>query len=170
MEWVAIPFSRGSSQPMSPALQAESLPSEPPGNPKDTGVGSLSLLQRSFLTQELNRGLLHCRQILYQLSYQGSLADISEYLTREINDTWTSPPTLTVFCTKMNGRGVENEQGCIWKADWILCSLYFCYYPYLKSPPNPCSGWYQPVTSGAIGQLSPLTPNLKSIFLHEIGS
>ena len=66
--------------------------------------------------------------------------------------------------------GVENEQGCIWKADWILCSLYFCYYPYLKSPPNPRSGWYQPVTSGAIGQLSPLTPNLKSIFLHKIGS
>ena len=37
-----------------------------------TGVGSLSLLQRIFLTQELNWGLLHCRWILYQLSYQGS--------------------------------------------------------------------------------------------------
>ena len=33
-----------------------------------TGVGSLSLLQGNFLTQELNQGLLHCRQILYQLS------------------------------------------------------------------------------------------------------
>ena len=31
LEWVAIPFSRGSSQPRSPALQADSLPSEPPG-------------------------------------------------------------------------------------------------------------------------------------------
>ena len=29
-------------------------------------MGSLSLFQRIFLTQELNRGLLHCRQILYQ--------------------------------------------------------------------------------------------------------
>ena len=28
-------------------------------------IGSLSLLQQIFLTQELNRGLLHCRQILY---------------------------------------------------------------------------------------------------------
>ena len=83
LEWVAIPFSRGSSQPMYPALKAESLPSELPGNPKNTGVGSLSLLQRSFLTQELNWGLLHCRQILYQLSYQGSLAAISQYLIRE---------------------------------------------------------------------------------------
>ena len=35
------------------------------------GVGSLSLLQPIFLTQELNQGLLHYRQILYQLSYQG---------------------------------------------------------------------------------------------------
>ena len=35
------------------------------------GVGSLSLLQRIFLTQELNQDLLHCRRILYQLGYQG---------------------------------------------------------------------------------------------------
>ena len=39
---------------------------------QNTGVGSLSLLQGIFWTQESNRGLLHCRQILYQLSYQGS--------------------------------------------------------------------------------------------------
>ena len=56
----------------SPELQADSLPAEPPGKPKNTGAGSLSLLQWIFLTQELNQGLLHCRQILYQLSYQGS--------------------------------------------------------------------------------------------------
>ena len=54
---------------MSPTLQADSLPSEPQGKTKNTGVGSLSLLQRIFLTQELNQGLLHCRWILYQLSY-----------------------------------------------------------------------------------------------------
>ena len=34
---------------------------------------SLSLLQGIFPTQELNWGLLHCRWILYQLSYQGSV-------------------------------------------------------------------------------------------------
>ena len=39
---------------------------------KNSGVGSLSLFQGIFLTQELNQGLLHCRQILYQLSHQGS--------------------------------------------------------------------------------------------------
>ena len=66
-------------KPRSPTLQADSLPAEPEGKPKNTGVGSLSLLQRIILTQELNWGLLHCRQILYQLSYQGSPVWKSEY-------------------------------------------------------------------------------------------
>ena len=76
LEWVAFPVSRGSSnpgiKPRSPALQEDSSPAEPQGKPKNTGVGSLSLLQWVFLTQESNWGLLHCRWILYQLSYQGS--------------------------------------------------------------------------------------------------
>ena len=38
----------------------------------NTGVGCHFLLHGIFLTQELNPGLLHCRQILYQLSYKGS--------------------------------------------------------------------------------------------------
>ena len=38
----------------------------------NTGVGSLSLLHGNFLTQGSNPGLLHCRQILYQLSHKGS--------------------------------------------------------------------------------------------------
>ena len=38
---------------------------------QNTEVGSLSLLQQIFLIQESNPGLLHCRQILYQLGYQG---------------------------------------------------------------------------------------------------
>ena len=72
LERVVFPFSRGSLQPRSPALRADSLPAELPGKPKNTGVGSLSLLQWIFLTQESNWGLLHCRWILYQLSYQGN--------------------------------------------------------------------------------------------------
>ena len=39
---------------------------------KNTEVGSHSLLQGIFLTQELNLGHLHCRQILYHLSHQGN--------------------------------------------------------------------------------------------------
>ena len=79
-----MPSSRGSSQPrdqtQSPTLQVDSLPSEPPGKFMNTGVGSLSLLQGIFPTQELNWGLLHCRRILYQLSYQGSLGGPYLYL------------------------------------------------------------------------------------------
>ena len=39
---------------------------------QNTGVGSLYLLWGIFSTQGLNPGLLHCRQILYQLSHEGS--------------------------------------------------------------------------------------------------
>ena len=45
-------------------------PWDSPG--KNTGVGCHFLLQGIFLIQELNPSLLHCRQILYQLSYLGS--------------------------------------------------------------------------------------------------
>ena len=51
-------------EPRSPTLQVDSLPSEPSGKPQNTAVGSLSLLQGIFPTQESNRILLHCRQIL----------------------------------------------------------------------------------------------------------
>ena len=60
-------------EPRSPTLQADSLPAEPPVKLKNTGVGSLSLLHGIFPTQELNQDLLHCRQILYRLSYEGSI-------------------------------------------------------------------------------------------------
>ena len=76
LEWVAIPSPGDLPDPgnkaRSPALQADSLPSEPPGKPMNAGLGSLSLLQEIFLTQESNLGPLYCMQILYQLSYQGS--------------------------------------------------------------------------------------------------
>ena len=39
---------------------------------QNTGVDNLSLLQEIFPTHRLNPGLLHCRQILYQLSHKGS--------------------------------------------------------------------------------------------------
>ena len=76
LEWVAC-LSSGDLpnpgiEPRFPTLQADSSPAEYPGKPKNTGVGSVSLLQWIFPTQESNWGLLHCRRILYQLSHQGS--------------------------------------------------------------------------------------------------
>ena len=93
LEWVAKPSSRGSSQPRSPALQVDSLPSEPPGKPKNIGMGSLSLLQGIFPTQKSNQSLLHCRRIFYQLSYPGR----SNIFLREE----TSPSNLAACSQKI---------------------------------------------------------------------
>ena len=77
LEWVAFPtpgdLPNPGIKPRSPALQEDSVPDEPQGKPKNTGVGSLSLPQQIFPTQGSNWDLLYCRQILYQLNYEGSL-------------------------------------------------------------------------------------------------
>ena len=76
LEWVAFPFSRGFSQPRDwtqvSLITGGFLTSWAIRKPRNTWAGSLSFLQGVFMTQESNQGLLHCRQILYQLSYQGS--------------------------------------------------------------------------------------------------
>ena len=60
---------------------------------QNTEVGILSLLQGIFLSQESNWDLLHCRQILYLLSYQRSpiIAIIIEY--------YYVPHTMKLLCT-----------------------------------------------------------------------
>ena len=68
LEWVAIPFSRGSSQSSDRTQVSRTagvLPAEPQGKSKNIGVGNgLSLLQGIFPTQGSNPGLPHCRRIL----------------------------------------------------------------------------------------------------------
>ena len=84
LEWVAMSPSgdipNPGIKPRSPTLYADSSPFEPPGKPKNTGMGSLSFLQGVFSTQELNRGHLHCRQIPYQLINQGSPSEVERKL------------------------------------------------------------------------------------------
>ena len=69
---VALKSESESLSAVSDSLRPRGLlcPWNSPG--QNTGVGSLSLLQGIFPTQEWNLGLLHCRWSLYQLSYQGS--------------------------------------------------------------------------------------------------
>ena len=55
---------------------------------KNTGVGSHSLLQGILLTQGLNQGLLHCRQILYCLSYHGSPKKTESWRTDDAFELW----------------------------------------------------------------------------------
>ena len=62
---------------------------------QNTGMGSLALLQWVSPTQELNRGLLHCRRILYQLSYQGSpLVPLESHITSLSKSFFHSHVTL----------------------------------------------------------------------------
>ena len=48
-------------------------------------MGFPALLQRIFLTQGPNPGLLHCRQILYHLSHEGSLGVPRAAFTLEVS-------------------------------------------------------------------------------------
>ena len=72
-------------KPRSPALQVDSLPAEPQEKPKNIGVGSLSLLQQIFPTQEKNWGLPPCRRILYQLSYRTDILNMFNDLIGLVN-------------------------------------------------------------------------------------
>ena len=72
---------------------------------QNTGVGSLSLLQGIFQTQESNPGLLHCRWILYQLRHQGSYM----YDTSKIY--------LLIICSCGSGNG-KNALISFQKCDW----------------------------------------------------
>ena len=142
--WSGLPFpSPGylpdpGIEPRSLALQADSLPAEPQGKPKNTGVGRLSLLQWIFLTQESNRDLLHFRQILYQLSYQGAHASkvilkilqvrLQQYMKHEL-------PNVQPGFRK--GRGTRDQIAYIC---WIVekerefqKNIYFCFTDYAKA-------------------------------------
>ena len=111
-------------EPRSLSLQADSLPSESPGKPKNTGVGSLSLLQGILLTQELNRDLLNCRQILYQLSYQersgaGVCCNPWDHKQSGTNE-WQSKHTYSwqVIEAELTPRPAHSQ-------DYILCATLF---------------------------------------------
>ena len=66
---------------------------------QNTGVGSLFLLQGIFPTQRSNPGLLHCRQILYQLSHKGS-PRILEWVAYSFSSRSSWPRNRTgVSCT-----------------------------------------------------------------------
>ena len=85
-------------EPRSSTLQEDALLAEPQGKPKNTEVGSLSLLQGIFQTQKWNRGLLLCRWILYQLSYQEALLLLTKYLISKENDMMWPKPLIVNHC------------------------------------------------------------------------
>ena len=85
---------------MSNSLQPHGLytPWNSPG--QNTRVGSLSLLQGIFPTQGSHPGLLHCRQILYQLSHKGSPLNNTSFKMPDLQD-----PKITYLCHHFSADG-----------------------------------------------------------------
>ena len=98
---------------------------------KSTGVGFCFLLQRIFLIKGLNPGLPHCKQMLYHLSYQGSLDSILK--SRDI--TWLTKIHI-VKAMVFSGSHVwmwelDHKEGWLWK-DWCFQTVVL--EKTLKSP------------------------------------
>ena len=107
-----------------------------PGNSpgQNTGVGSLYFLQGIFLTQGSNPGLLHCRQILYQLSHQGSpwyrdkrvlgfKTDLSIFGCLSLIQKWDFP-CLRRSCTSAWIVYVRSQ--------WTTAYCLFCFFFYIS--------------------------------------
>ena len=84
---------------------------------QNTRVGSLSLLQEIFPTQELNPGLPHCGQILYQLSHKGHLK-IQEWVAYPFSRGSSQPRN----CTRIMEKAREFQK-----------NLYFCFIDHAKA-------------------------------------
>ena len=126
LEWVAVPFPRGSSQSRY-WTQVSHIAGEPPGKPKNTGVSNLSLLHGVFLTQESNWGFLHCRRILQQLSYDW-LASISHCgLGVLMNDSCVQE-AICLHCTFSSKTSIDHfiiiDGSCLKWCSGCVCRVY----------------------------------------------
>ena len=85
---------------------------------KNTGVGSLSLLQRIFLTQGWNPDLPHCRQILYQMSRKESLL---EWVVYPFSSRYSRPRNETrVSCVA----GISGKETAWQRRRWKKTSVH----------------------------------------------
>ena len=139
LEWFPCPppgdLPNPEIRPRSPALQMDSVPAEPPGKPKNTGVGSVSLLQRIFPTQSSNPSLPHCRQILDHLSHQGS-PRILEWVAYPFS-RGSSPPRDRTQVSCIAGRILNRlrHQGSPRIQEWVA-------YPFSRGSSRPRTGGF----------------------------
>ena len=121
-----MPSSRGSSQPRDQTqvscIAGRFFTIWATGKPKNTGVGSLSPLQGNFLSQELNRGLLYCRQIVF-----------TSWATREAPRL--SPPQLSY-----NSQPVSEQ--AIWKSALSQLCHAFCSWHSIQLHPCTLHCWF----------------------------
>ena len=124
--WSEVKWSENCSV-VSDSLRLHQLysPWNSPG--QNTGVGSLSLLQGIFPTQESNPGLPHCGQILYQLSHKGS-PRIREWVAYPCSRGSSQPRNQTrvsciaggFFATELSGKPL------LWSSSssWVSCATH----------------------------------------------
>ena len=144
LEWVAIPFSRESSQPRLPAFQAESLWSEPPGKPYEKenwaqgggrswslditavdwvyAVSSILLLQQMYWMYLMHQIFFQClknsgAEILYPYSREGDRQYTSTYRKNQMM-------VMVVSAQKTNKAGIEGERGAIQMASDHRMSMW----------------------------------------------
>ena len=107
---------------------------------KNTGVGCSFLLQGIVPTQESNRGLLHCRWILYQGSYQGSpygsirsdqIRSVAQSCPTRCDPMNRSTPGLPVHTNSRSSLRLTSIESVMPSSHLILCR------PLLLLPPIP---------------------------------
>ena len=96
LEWVAVPFSGGYSQPRV-WIQVSHIAGGYSTNwatreAQEYWSGQPIPSSEDLSDQESNWGLLHCRQVLYQLSYQGSSFGATKY---KIYHCFHFPPSIS---------------------------------------------------------------------------
>ena len=100
-------------------------PWESPG--KNTGVGSLFLLQGIFPTQEFSPGLPYHRQILYHLSYQGSpkhrLGSKCASVSETERQAWVLPTEIMALVSSWSSR---------------ICCAYWSFFNWSIHPLSCC--------------------------------
>ena len=102
--WATKESESESCSVVSDSLQPHGLYSPWHSSGKNTGVGSLSLIQGIFQTQGLNPGLPHCRWILYQLSHKGN-PRILQSVVYPFSSRSSQPRNpITVSCIEPQGK------------------------------------------------------------------
>ena len=84
-----------------------------------------------FLPQGLNLGLLHCRQILYQLSHKGS-PKILEWIAHPFSSRSSQPSNQTrifcivggFICLAVINWGLKVGRIFLWRRKWLLTPVF----------------------------------------------
>ena len=96
-----------------PTLQVDSLPAEPQGKPKNTGVGSLSLLQQIFPTHESNRGPCNAGGFFTNWAIREAPQFRGETMNCFFNTLFTSPNKWENIIVIKANRGGSFQKGTL---------------------------------------------------------